>query len=248
MENKDLVQIKNEINKNLGDAETLGVLLATTFKGLQPSTAKRAILEGMIRGYEFKDFLEKNVYAIPFKDSYSLVTSIDRARKIGMRSGVVGKTAPVFTMNDKKIESCTITIKRMVGAYVGEYSATAFFDEYYKAGYNGKPSLWDTKPRTMIAKVAEMQALRMACPEELSQEYVEEERQQEIVSVPSTDVTKDEVSDELREKVKNARTEAELKTIWEEHKGKGKEFANLITDQKAFIRTVAEQEAAEATA
>lgn len=246
MENKDLVQIKNEINQKLGDAETLNVLLATTFKGLQPTTAKRAILEGMIRGYEFKDFLEKNVYAIPFKEGYSLVTSIEYARKVGMRSGVVGKTAPVFVMDGDKIESCTITIKRKVDGYVGEYSATAFFSEYYKGGYGGRPSLWDTKPRTMIAKVAEMHALRMACPEELSQTYVEEERQADTVTVASVDVT--DIPDQLRVKVKEAKTEAELKTIWLENKGKGKDFAKLVTEQRDFIRSVTKQEVEETNA
>ena len=40
---------------------------------LDIQTMKKAIMEGMIRGYTFKDFLEKNIYAIPFKDNYSLV-------------------------------------------------------------------------------------------------------------------------------------------------------------------------------
>lgn len=246
MSTTNLVELKKEINTQLGDTETFQTLLATTFKGLQPTVAKRAILEGMIRGYDFKDFLEKNVYAIPFKDGYALVSSIDYARKVGMRSGLVGKSAPSFTMDDHKIESCTITVKRKVADYVGEYSATVFFIEYYKAGYGGKPSLWDTKPRTMIAKVAEMHALRMACPEELAQTYVEEERQADAVPTSSVDVT--DIPEELRAKVKNAKTEAELKMIWEGDKGKGKEFAKLITDQKDFIKSVTAQEATEANA
>jgi len=170
-----VVRVKNEINKELGDAETLKSLLATTFKGLEAPVMKRAIMEGMLRGFTFKDFLERNVYAIPFKDGYSLVSSIDHARKVGMRAGVVGKSAPTFEMDQKKVASCTITVKRQVKGVIGEWTATVFFDEYYRAGKNGYPSLWDSKPRTMIAKVAEMHALRMACPEELSQTYSEEE-------------------------------------------------------------------------
>jgi len=82
--------IKAEINKQLGDAETLKSLLDTTFKGLEPATAKRAMLEGMLRGFTFQDFLERNVYAIPYSNTYSLVTSIDYSRKIGAKSGIVG--------------------------------------------------------------------------------------------------------------------------------------------------------------
>lgn len=170
-----VVQIKNEINRQLGDAETLKSLLVTTFKGLEASAAKRAMMEGMLRGFKFEDFLKKNIYAIPFKESYSLVTSIDYARKIGARSNVVGKSKPLFTMNGKLIVSCEITVKKRLNGYVGDFTAEVYFDEYYKAGRNGYPSLWDSKPRTMIAKVAEMHALRMACPEEMSQLYTEEE-------------------------------------------------------------------------
>lgn len=176
-----IVERKNEINKQLGDKETFTALMTTTFKGLEPQIAKRAVLEGVLRGFDLEDFLKKNVYAIPFKQGYTLVTSIDYARKIGMRSGVVGKSAPTFEMDDKKVISCTVTVKRMVKGHVGEWTATVFFSEYYKSG-----GLWDTKPRTMIGKVAEMHALRAACPEELSQSYTEEEYDAEIVPVSAT--------------------------------------------------------------
>ena len=62
-----------------------------------PATAKeeRMVLVGKVLGplldfgFEFKDFLEKRVYAIPYGQSYSLVASIDHFRTIGSRSGVV---------------------------------------------------------------------------------------------------------------------------------------------------------------
>lgn len=163
--------LNKEISRELADPAVGRALLATTFKGLQETTMKQAILEGMIRGFKFKDFLEKNVYAIPYGDKYSLVTSIDYARKIGMRSGVVSKSAPAFTYDeDKSLESCSITIKRRVGQDIGEYTATVFFDEF-STGKN----LWASKPRVMLSKTAEMHALRMACPEEMSQLYTQEE-------------------------------------------------------------------------
>src|SRR3981189_3634379 len=174
-QNISLVEIQKEVTTELANKETLKTLVATTFKGLNAAVVPQAIVEGMIRGFTFKDFLERNIYAIPFKEGYGLVTSIDWARKIGMRSGVMGKSAPSFETDGDKVVSCTITIKRKVGDEVGEFTDTAYFVEYYRPGRNSYPSLWDSKPRTMIAKVAEMHALRMACPEELAQSYVEEE-------------------------------------------------------------------------
>jgi hypothetical protein len=222
----NLILIKEEINKQIADKEVFGTLLATTFKGLEGTTAKRAMLEGMMRGFTFKDFLEKNVYAIPFKNTYSLVSSIDYARKIGMRSGVVGVSAPTYELDSKNVISCTITVKRKVAEYVGEYSATVYFDEY-NTGFN----LWKSKPKTMIAKVAEMHALRKACPEELSQVYVEEDLQKET---PETDL----LDEGVKSKVANAKTLEELKAIYKENEGLGKDFAKLVTAKKDELNAV----------
>src|ERR1700733_13769501 len=201
----ELIEIKKEITNQLSDQSVAAALLATTFKGLTKPTMKRAIMEGMIRGFAFKDFLEKNVYAIPYGETYSLVTSIDHARKIGMRSGIVGKSAPTFEEKDGQIVSCTITVKRKVADYVGDFTATVYWDEY-STGRN----LWKTKPRTMLAKVAEMHALRMACPEEMSAAYIEEEKELE-----STPVAAEVVSVETCEaKLREATTLDELRSAW----------------------------------
>jgi hypothetical protein len=215
----EVVEIKNEINRQFSDKETLAALMATSFKGLEAATMKRAVLEGMLRGFTFKDFLEKNVYAIPFKEGYSLVTSIDYARKIGMRSGIVGKDAPVYEMEGDKILSCTVTVKRKIDGYVGDYSATVFFKEY-----NTARQQWATKPRTMIAKVAEMHALRMACPEELSQAYSEEEKQLEVEE-PTIDITPH------KEKLESVKTLDELKKVWSNLPPQAKEELKTLKDE-----------------
>lgn len=210
-ENKELTlvqKISREMTAELADPATQRALLETTFKGLDVVNMKKAIMEGMIRGFTFKDFLQKNVYAIPFAKGYSLVTSIDDARKRGMKSGIVGKLPPVYETDGDKIISCTVTVKRMVGGYVGDYSATVFFSEFYKAGRNGYPSLWDTKPRVMIAKVAEMHALRMACPEELSQIYTEEELEAENKSASQMHKAQDMV-ESSNLKMKNLKKDEE---------------------------------------
>jgi hypothetical protein len=177
MNDKTQVQIVNdEINRELADPRTTSALLATTFQGLDAVTMKQAILEGMIRGFTFTNFLKKDVYALPFNSEkgkkYSLITSIDYARKIAQKAGQCGKSKPIYTFaeNGKDILTCEVTVQKLVSGHVGDYTAEVYFNEYDK-----KQNLWISKPKTMIAKVAEMHALRSAFPEELDKVYVEEE-------------------------------------------------------------------------
>lgn len=220
--------INEEINTEISKSEVQKALLATTFKGLEVITMKKAIMEGMIRGFSFKDFLEKNVYAIPFGNGYSLITSIDYIRKIAMRSGLVGKSAPIFVEKDGKLESCTITIKRKVGEYVGEYTATADFKEY-TTGRN----LWVSKPKTMLAKVAEMQALRSAFPEEMAKQYIEEEMEKE---------TKTSLPENIVNEIESITTLDALKTYYSANKGKGKEFDKAVMAHKKLLEQVKKNE------
>lgn len=222
--------IKAEINKQLGDAETLKSLLDTTFNGLEAPVMKRALLEGMIRGFSFQDFLEKNVYAIPYGSKYSLVTSIDYSRKIGARSGIVGVDAPVYKESESgMIISCAVTVhKRFADGYVGDFTAEPDFKEY-STGRN----LWSTKPKTMIAKVAEMHALRKACPEELAQSYVEEELQKGDAAPIQTVVIDIET---YRESIRAAKTKDELERVWADTPASAKgQLKDTMEEVKAII-------------
>lgn len=126
-----------------------------------------------------------------------------------MRSGVVGKSAPTYEEKEGKLVSCTITVKRKIGDYVGDYSATVYFDEY-----NTGRNQWASKPRTMIAKVAEMHALRMACPEELSQAYVEEEHAQDLAQVELKEEKKEIVVNDSKAKLEATTSLEELGKVW----------------------------------
>ena len=229
-------KVASEISLELKNPKAMGMLLATTFKGLNETSAKQALFEGMVRGFSFKDFVEKNVYAIGYGDTYSLVTSIDHVRKIAMQNGLAGKDAPCFEVSDdgKKVISCTVTVKRSANGIVGEYTDTVYFDEYYAGHKNAdgtikktkygdmKPGLWDTKPRTMIAKVAEMHALRQAFPDQLSKYYTEEEMNKEVAAqqVVATPIVID--SSKAIAKLKAAKTGEELSKVW----------ANLSADER----------------
>lgn len=224
-------ELKQEIVKQVSDVNTLNTLLETTFKGLNGELAKRALLEGAMRGFTITDFLQKNIYAIPFKDKrtnilgYSLVNSVDYARKVGMRSGVVGKSAPTYEEKGDKIVSCTITIKRKVGDYIGDYTATVFFSEY-NTGFQQ----WASKPHTMIAKVAEMHALRMACPEELAQSYLEEEYEQDIVKGEIVEDNKQKQIEESKLKLEECKNIEELGFVWASLPAESKQALKDVKD------------------
>lgn len=213
MSEKTSIQVINEeLNIELADPKTVQALLATTFRGLDVVLMKQAIMEGMIRGFTFKNFLQKDVYALPFNSDkggpkYSLITSIDYARKIAQKSGQCGKKEPiyVFAENKKDIISCSVTVQKLVGSHVGDYTATVYFNEYDK-----KQNLWITKPKTMISKVAEMHALRSAFPEELEKLYVEEElgkesRANEVKTVDTSGLNMKDVTKQNDKKGKESK-------------------------------------------
>lgn len=218
----DIKKIQEDINTWLGDKDVYNSLLKTTFNGLDAGLMKRAILEGVLRGFKYEDFLEKNIYAVPFRNrktgvnTYTLVTSISHARKLAMRSGQVGKSEPVFEEDKNgRIISCTVTVKRMVNNYVGDYSAKVYFSEY-----NTGKNLWRTKPRTMIAKVAEMHALRSACPEEMSLLYIQEEYEQGQKEELNTDT--------YEELLRKCTTVDDLKNAWKETPAEAKKDEELV--------------------
>lgn len=217
----DLAVITNEVKMQVNNPEVQRALLTSVFKGFQPAVMVQAITEGMIRGFEFKDFLEKNIYAIPYGSGYSLVTSVDYARKIGMRSGIVGIDEPVYEDSGDTIISCSVTVHRRVDGYVGDYTAKVYFKEY-TTGRN----LWATKPRTMIAKVAEMHALRKACPEQLSQAYVEEEMIKEATPETVIDMGV------YRAKIEATATIDELAKVWSSLPGNVKKELEGAKDEQ----------------
>ena len=222
--------IKNEIDLMLQNKETAQALIMTTFKGLTQESMRQAMMEGMIRGFTLKDFLEKKVYAIPFKDGYTLVSSIDQIREKGARAGIVGKEAPVYELGENgSIISCLITVhKRQPDGYVGDFTATVYFAEYYKPGKNGYPSLWDTKPRTMIAKVGEAHAYRMACPAELANDYVAEEFEREDKPAevkPTMDL------DGYKANLYAAKDLEDLADIWVSLPGEAKKELEAVKDE-----------------
>lgn len=190
-ENGLVVKANTELQKELAEPSVMQELMRTTFKGFQSEKlVKQACLEAMVNGYTFQDILKKRVYAIPYGDGYSLVQSIKDVRIIAMESGQIGASAPVYVDDENgRCVTCTVTIKRLLNGHVGDYTATVYFNEYNKPGKN-KPNNWDNMPRTMIAKVAEMHALRKAFPEKFEGAYIEEEMMKPAESVEKLKIEK----------------------------------------------------------
>ncbi len=213
--------INQEINREIAKDEVKAALLATTFKGLDVLNMKKALFEGMVRGFEFKDFLEKNVYAIPFSSGYSLVTSRDYARKLAQRSGDLISISDAKFVDDEagKPISATVVVKKKVLDEIGEFTGTAYFSEYT----TGK-NLWASKPRTMLEKVSEMMALRKAYPEQLDKAYIEEEM--------ATGNVMEMIDGETSAAIANLKTLEEVNTYYQANKGKGKAFDQAIIARK----------------
>lgn len=178
------------------------VLREKLFGKLDDKSMFTAIIEAHALGYRAQDFLSKKVYAIPYGNSYSLVTSIDDARSNAAATGdYAGSTGGEFTYKpDGRINTCSVTVKKFVKGLICDFTATVYFDEYYtghknpdgtiKTGKYGplKETLWDSKAHTMIAKVAEMHALRKAFPDTVKLYDVAEMPASGTITVESTDV------------------------------------------------------------
>lgn len=197
-----LQQYTKQLEQIFSNKEVAEILTTQTFKDLPITMVRSALLEGFMKGYTLDDFVTKKIYAVRSGKGYVLITSIDNARLVGSENGVVGTDAPIYTYKeDGSIYSCTVTVKKKTDDYIGDYSSTVFWDEYYaghknadgtiKSGKFGelKPNSWDKLGGTMIAKVAEMHSLRKACPiEKLTglYDYSEMQRSLETPEAPQT--------------------------------------------------------------
>lgn len=77
-----------------------------------------------------------------------------------------------------KLISSTTTVFRKDRKHPSE--VTVYLAEFYKQGYNGKPSTWDKMPIVMLTKVSKSHALREAFSVELGGTYIPEEMPSEF--------------------------------------------------------------------
>lgn len=121
---------------------------------------------------------------------------IDGARLIAERTGhYQGQTVPVFydaagnpreVWLDTKKPPVACKVGVMKAGFAEPLYVVALYDEYVQRKRDNQPNaMWAGKPTVMLAKCAEMMALRKAFPQELSGLYTEEEIPPENTEEPA---------------------------------------------------------------
>lgn len=116
-----------------------------------------------------------------------VMPGINHYRTQASRSGTyLGKSEPEFgPMVERQWgqfklsvpEWCKVTVKRLIGSHIAEFTATEFWDENYASKKRDDPTpnaMWQKRPRGQLHKCTEAQALRMAFPELVGSETAEE--------------------------------------------------------------------------
>lgn len=160
------------------DAEAIQVMKDTIFKGFTDPEVRFSIEVVKKTGL---DPLTRQIHFIKRKDrktgkeTISIQTGIDGFRLQAQRTNAyAGSDEPVFEFNDRnELVKATVTVYKIVQGIRCPFTASATWDEFCP----GPPNdfMWKQKPRTMLGKCAEAQALRKAFPAELGNMYVQEE-------------------------------------------------------------------------
>jgi phage recombination protein Bet len=138
------------------------------------------------------DPIARQIYSIARKSrgqlKWQIQISIDGARLVAERSGQYeGQTTPEFTADGMTWTQVWLAAEPPKAARVGVYRrgfrdalyAVALWDAYVQKTYNGDTTeMWKKMGPLMLAKCAEMLALRKAFPQDLSGLYSSEEMAQ----------------------------------------------------------------------
>lgn len=176
-----------------------------------------------------------------YKDRLSIQTSIDGLRVIAERSGkYAGSDEPQFFYDpDEKISvnfagservvpnKATVAVKKIVGDKIVPTTRTAKWMEYFPGDAMGQ--MWKKLPETMLAKVAEAQALRAAFPNSIAGLYIEEEMQQADVTedAPAVDMN------DIRKRIGEAKSLDDLIDILGEQTPEVQKRITSLVDARA---------------
>lgn len=172
------------------DADLIKVLGESLYPGAKPENIMLVLSYCRAAGL---DPMLKPVHIVPMWDSNArkmrdvIMPGIGHYRVQASRSGqYVGKSEPEFGPNTAKTfqnklvtfpEWCKVTVRRVVGGVIAEFTATErWLENYATAGRDTSDpnAMWTKRPYGQLAKVAEAQALRMAFPELLGAETADE--------------------------------------------------------------------------
>ena len=214
--------------------ELTNVLRSSLYPGASPESIK------MVLGYcraAGLDPMQKPVHIVPMWDGKArqmrdvVMPGINLYRIQAARSGqFAGMSEPEFgpertdTIGGQSIaypEWCRVTVKRLVGGQVAEFTAREFWLENYatKGGQEksiAPNAMWTKRPRGQLAKCAAAQALRIAFPEIASQPTAEE-MEGKALHQDATDPAPAAIPEQLLVAARSAadRGEASLKEWWQ---------------------------------
>lgn len=106
-----------------------------------------------------------------YEDRMTIQVGIDGFRLIAARTGeFLGCDETIFKYDkDNNVIEAKVTVYRFVQGHKAAFTGVAYWDEFYPGDTLG--FMWNSKPRTMLGKCAEVQALRKAFPNDLSGVY-----------------------------------------------------------------------------
>jgi phage recombination protein Bet len=157
---------------------------------------------------------KKEIYAVSYKNNFNIIVGyevyIKRAERTGKLAGWKAWTEGSIQNGDLK--AC-VEIKRK------DWN-DPFYHEVYFDEYNQNNMIWNSKPRTMIKKVAIAQGFRLAFPDELGGiPYTSDEIDETIEEVEVVKEEKKDNSLQLMSNILEAEglTTKEAKTLFVKH-------------------------------
>lgn len=181
--------LKNSLYPGASDSSILMVLEYCKAAKLDPIQKPVHIVSMLVKtgkkdakGYDIKEYRDV------------IMPGIGLYRTQAHRSGMcLGTTSPEFgediteRIGDLHItypKYCKITVKKLVGTHIVEFTAIEFWKENYASKSNSDKTpniMWAKRPYAQIAKCAEAQALRKAFPELLGSQPTAEEMEGKLL-------------------------------------------------------------------
>lgn len=187
----------------------------------------------------------RQIYAVPYntfnkttnqwEQRFTIIIGIEGMVTIAERTGQYGGVQELkyeFGEDENgkpdytKVIACTCTITKIVQGIANLSTQQVFFDEYFvegKTNAQGKhtPSMWETKPKTMLKKVALAHALRASFSACAALYVAEEMERGEVIEgqvVGSTpdiegDIKAAKTGDELQAILENLKPEEKLRAV-----------------------------------
>jgi phage recombination protein Bet len=158
--NKEIKMSSNIIEKKSGLIEVSEELIMDYLKSLGNNLSEQHIKKfvHIAKAFQLNPFI-REIYGIPFSNNFNIIVGYEVYIKRAERSGMLGGWKAWTEGSGAELKGC-IEIKR-------KDWEQPFYHEVYFDEYNQNNSMWKSKPRTMIKKVAIAQGFRLAFPVEL---------------------------------------------------------------------------------